>query len=301
MSKQEKRLPPAVEIKDQAMRQAWQVYLRLGLGLSTVMGFLTACAQPELINQDRVFAELNSTRPVITEVVQETELATEAADPTLIPEITVSPTPKPETSEVNEYFAQPYELNEYQQRAMESLVTGSMIEIQDVKNGIDDCSETKCFRVPIRVEVGLANLSEVASGKEIVGYRPESPVSSDSAGYTPDSEIVSWPNEVFFNIHNRANYPWLIDSAWAQLENLELGRIITVTSQQGEVFEFQLVKTMVLPRSSDLYRQAMSSTREFGGARIVLMSCTQGGADNDQLWIGTAIPVEQASLKDTLD
>jgi hypothetical protein len=304
------------------LSELWDYCRRLGLNFSFASILLVACHHSEPISHQDILPKLNQESPQITEVVE--SVFTAESQPTLtpkslnssptatlpalkssetkIPELIRDPIPavaaerdSSETDEerINDYFAKRYELSDYQNQALESIETGSMLEIMGVRNGVDLCPEPNCFRVPIRVETGLGRLSQIASGREIVGYKPESPVSDSAEGYIEGSEIISWPGEVFFNVHNRARFFWMLDSAWAELEALKEGDTVKLTNEQNEVFDFIIVHTQILPRSDDFYREAVSATaQEYGGARVFMMGCTEGGSNLNELFVATLIPVD---------
>lgn len=310
-----------------SLSEVWDYCRRLGLNFTFASILLVACHHPETSSHQDILPKLIQETPQITKVVE--NVFTAESQPTLTPGVlnsslgeVATPTPKPsetkpseitetpfptptttkdisETSEekieerINDYFAKRYELSDYQQRALESIETGSILEIMGIRNGVDLCSEPNCFRVPIRVETGLSRLSQIASGREIVGYQPESPVSDSAEGYVEGSQIISWPGEVFFNVHNRARFFWMLDSAWAELEVLKEGDTVKLTNEQNEVFDFIIVHTQILPRGDNLYREAVSATaQEYGGARFFMMGCTKGGSNLNELFVATLIPVD---------
>lgn len=232
------------------------------------------------------------------------------ASPTATPEPTDTPT---EESAANLYFKPHYELNEYQKKAFAALKTGNLMRIEGVDNGADlfkpeDKEKVDYFEATLEIKPGLNLLNETATGKTILGVYPESELPSTPYSHTEKSIILAWPNEVWFNIHNRSSlsFRWMKDSAWANLENFEIGNTLEIVDQNsGKNYRFIVVDKNIVPRDdgsgTDFYRRAVAPTvDEYGGARVFIMNCTKEGWDSNDLSVITLIPADKEITKKTL-
>ncbi len=340
-----------VKQTDRGSREIWWIYLKAGLVSMAVALFLTACNDSERQSNWSNFksTQLPPQTPThLTTTPQETASPSPTEekpklDPTAVPTSTPenndlsdqNNSPETESSEDSsdeensnpeDYRDRKVKLSEYERLAMNAVKTGSKLKITGVANNIDDCKEEGCFEVPFEVSEGLGNLSYVAEGRLVAGHKPKFYLSDEPGESGEGTNTVLWPDtesdqeeesingEVIFGIHNRSEFPWMTDSAWADLESLKEGHVITIIDEEGERFEFVLVRRDIIskvdekgevwesasdgpdgtPRKGDFVRVLVfPTTEDHGGRRLFIYGCTHGGSDSDNLLGLTFVPLDR--------
>ncbi len=326
MTKNELQTPSAANKNRLTTSELRISYAQIGLLATAFFSLLTACGRKDIsptdiqqaINDQLTAAptsaltttkNLNQPDNSISRVAPEASIETtdptvastpNTAFPLIEPTESAPITPSTPESAANLYFKVPFELSPHQERAMRAIQSGAFLEIRGIDNGADLCKEDGCFRARLDVNIGLSGISIAATGPFVSAYKPESPFSNDPEGYTEESAIVSWSTDTYFNLHNRNNFRYMNDSAWANSEALKLGdEILVLSPDMTEEFKFRVIDATVLPRSNNFYREAMALTADkYGGGRLVFVSCTKGGRDANNLLVITAIPLD---LENTID
>ncbi len=267
----------------------------------------TPTATPEATFPPTLTAEPTPTA-TITPIPTATPEPSPTPEPTPTPRPERTPGPFPELSadpyaDFERYVSPYYHLTEHQERAMQAIQTGATLIIEGVPNGVDLSKEKNRFEVTLNVQTGLNHIDEVAKGTVVNAFHPESPLAnipSDIAGvYPPNSYIVAWPDEDLMLIHNRFDFSWMTDSAWAMLEDFTEGDMISIRAITGEVYQFRVVHTQIVDRGegNTFYRRAVEpTTSQYGGGRVIISTCSDRGRNSKKLFVITLVPVDHEVL-----